>query len=316
MDKIASLQKRAKDVARQIFARLPLSRRVAHVMLVLAGVDLLLKALGRPLGAVFLLKGVTGLPDINGKPALEWFAEQSNKTVDGLTRRLPTNYLDQAAVKMRNSMGSKFGPDIMQDAIGTFLLKFISQKSYEHMHDGISLGEAIGYVATSIKNAAIAIQRSNKHENRNRSLDDTDDEGKATFNPADPRSLKDFATVDNGKPIWHMPQVKRILETKAHPDAPAFLDLLLEGHNQKEIVGDFRHKEVVVPSMLPHLKNNPISFSAWEYRTMPKIKDILQTALVDEDEDNASWAKRVEDKELYPAGVPKKFKGRPSDYLP
>lgn len=260
MDKIASLQKRAKDVARQIFARLPLSRRVAHVMLVLAGVDPLLKALGRSLGAVFLLKGVTGLPDVNGKPALEWFAEQSNKTVDGLTRRLPTNYLDQAAVKVRNTMGSKFGPDIMQDAIGTFLMKFISGKAFEHMHDGISLNEAMGYVAMSIKNQAISLQRSNKHENRNKSIDETDDEGKAMYNPSDPKALINHG----GAPWWEAPKFKRILETKVHPDAPLYLDLLSQGYQAKEIV----------EGMLPHYDS---SYAYWMDKVTKKIRNVLDS---------------------------------------
>lgn len=271
MDRTSSLYKRAADLTRRLFASQPFYVRLARVFEILAGGDPLLQALGRSLGAVFLLRGVKDLPPVNGKPALEWLAAQPRTDVNTLTRRLPSNYLDDFAAKLRRSIYAKFGESVGGEAFSAWLIRFVISGGYETMHEGLSLQQAGGFVFGAIKNQALNLIKRDRHERTQQSLDEMNDDGdRHRLDPKDPNSVKDFLEED---PLWKSPQVRRILEQKAHPDAPLFLDLLMQGYTQNEIVGDWRKNR---PSMLPHVQQKPITPQAWEYRTMPKILDILK----------------------------------------
>lgn len=236
MDRLASLQKRAADTQRRLFASLPFYVRLAYVFARLA--NLPLQSLGRTLGAVFIVKKVEGLPDVKGQPALEWGAA-FGADINKITRMLPPNYLEAwVANEVRNRLMAKFkNEDLVADAISGWLLRFVVNGGMKNMDEGMPLTSARNYVLTGIQNESLnQIKKRNRH--REDSMNETDDDGRATMQIDDPKALRSLVKED--RHLWKFPRVRRILEQDAHPDAPLFLDLLMDGYTVNEIVGDWR----------------------------------------------------------------------------
>lgn len=268
MNQLSTLQKRAGTVSRAIFASLPLRFRILVAFERLA--DLPLKSLGRALGAVFILKGTKDLPDIKGEPALN-LNEKAKGNINALTRMLPSDYLESFALEIKRMLMAKFkNEDLVSEGISRWLMRFVALGGWKGMQENLPLKQIKSYVTTSITREIINKIKGDKHEREQSSLDERDDNGRSTMNPSDPKSVKDFLEE---QPLWKAPRVRRLLEQKAHPDAPMYLDLLMEGYTTREIVGDHR---VDLPSMLPHVKQKPVTPQAWEHRTMPKIVDVLR----------------------------------------
>lgn len=259
MNKLANLQKRAAVVSRALFASLPFHRRLAIVLAALVDTDL--QALGRALGTVFIHKKVQGLPDINGKPALETPAN-----------RVPPNYLHDFAANIRQILRSKsHSEDVADLTIANWLYRFVAEGGWQKMEEGRSLSEVRSYILNSLINQEKdELRRQKKNQMRNPSLDVTNEEGHATFEPSDPEATKKF--YEHIQP-HSLPRVRRVLEQKVHPDAPLFLDLLLEGHRATDIVGD---PTTGRPTMLPHLKDKPLSYRNWKKTYEPKIYHVLR----------------------------------------
>lgn len=276
MERLASLQKRASDLRRTLFASQSLSVRIAAVYFTLiTGSDSnpLLESIGRGLGAVFILKGVTGLPDVRGKSAQEFLESlpEPKRDVNSLIARLPPHYLDSFAVKIRNAITSKFkSEDLAKRAISQWLPRFILG-GWKGMHEGVAINAAASYIMSSIQREGMNVIRHDRGHKYDRSLDEQDEEGHTMLNLADPHpSALDLLESHRDRPVWESPKVRRILETKVHPDAPKFLDLRLEGKGIKEITGDPKHG---VPGMLPHYDK---SYEHWQFHVMPKIFSVLK----------------------------------------
>jgi hypothetical protein len=271
MVKISALQKRAAFLGRALFASLPPSVRLAYVFSILAGTDV--RSLGRTLGVVFIEKEVHGLPDISsGKyagPALDFPVKQLRAEGKDPSRFLPPNYLEGFAESLQELLHRKYhNDDAVDRAISAWLFTFILDNKWEQMRSGISLTEARSFVLRSLENATINQLRGDKRQHRDISIDRTDEEGTPLFTPDDPKALRHM--LEGRGHIWNDPHIKRELETGAHPDAPLWLDLLMQGYTSNEILGDPRKD---LPSMLPHYKAVP---QLWGYRILPKILRVFQ----------------------------------------
>lgn len=268
MNRISALIARAGEVRRKAFQAQPFSTRVAHVMVMLAGLDPLLSTLGRSLGAVFILKKTEGLPDVHGQPALAWVETLSDKDVNAITRKLPPNYLDNFAQKLKQNATAQFGMQAGTDALVGWLTRFI-MGGWKHMQENQPIDRILKYCMLGVKNEALNGWKADKNRRKDISINDDGDDDRRPVDPGDPSSMKDFLEES---PMWKMPRVRKILEQKVHPDAPLFLDLLFEGHSMKDIVGD---KASGRESMLPHVKQQPMAYYNWMKTYNPKIVDVL-----------------------------------------
>lgn len=273
MTRLAHLQAQALRLTRHLFASLSFQDKMARVLEVLANTDL--KALGRSLGVIFIKKRVEGLPDIHGKPALEFpVAELEAKHKDP-SRLLPSNYLEDFAGVVRGALLNRFhNQQLVETGISNWLFRFIVSGGWHTMHEGVNLSGLKGYIISGIENEIKNEVIKGKRKKRDMdSLDIQDDEGKLLHNPNDPKAP---ATFFERLSPHEMPKVRKELEHKVHPDAPLYLDLLLEGYTVKEIVGD---PEEGKPPMLPHMRQHPIGYNNWKKTYEPKIRDIMLRVL-------------------------------------
>lgn len=234
-------------------------RRLAVVWLRLGGLPE--QALGRTLGAVFLIKGVRGLPDANGNPAEEVSLDGG---VQAVIRRLPLNYLEDRAegIYRKLKAWTSLPDDVLDETVSRWLLRFVVLDGMRHMEEGLSLSSAVAYVVFGLRNEALNQWKKYKREREYGSVE----EGDADL-VADPEALRRVVK----RPVWEAPAVRRQLE-KVHPDVPLFLDLLMEGYPAKHIVmgepgGD--------GSMLPHFKERPMTYPGWHQGRLPQIIRIL-----------------------------------------
>lgn len=269
MLRLASTQKQAVLLTRRIFASLSFHERLAHVLSVLAGTDL--KALGRSLGVIFIKKRTQGLPDIHGKPALEFPVEELEAKHKDPSRLLPPNYLEDFAAMLRGLLLHKFNNTQLVDVgISNWLFRFVVAGGWHTMHEGANLSSLKGYILGSIENEIKNEIKGGKRKKRDMgSLDVVNDEGDLLHHPSDPTAPAKF--YENLGP-QDMPKVRKELEHKVHPDAPLYLDLLMEGYTVVEILGD---PEKGVPPMLPHMRSNPIGYKNWKKTYEPKIRDVM-----------------------------------------
>jgi hypothetical protein len=276
MNRLASLQKRAADVCRALFRAQPQQVRTACVYIMLrTGAEMprsLRVLLSQGLGAVFILKGVRGLPPVHGKSAEEFLAtipESKRKPFD-MMNKLPPDYLSAVASSIWNNIVGKLRGSTAEQVISNMLPRFLDNK-WSNMHDGLTLQQAISYTLTALDNRFKDERRHENSQHIDYSFDETNDEGDAKHvDPMDPNAMKNF--IEEETRLWHLPRVRHVLETKVHPDAAIFLDLLSEGYTMKEIVGDAK---TGVPSMLPHVKEKPMVYYNWLKTYNPKIVETI-----------------------------------------
>lgn len=263
MHKLAHLQKRARRVVRGLFAGLPFQVRVRFVY---ANLSMDVQALGRSLATIFIKKQVKGLPDIRpGVPALSWPSGTP----------LPPGYLQDYAQYLKNSMLQKFyhNEQLVEEGLSRFLLRFVVEKHWERMEEGINFSQAKSYVFRALYNEISLELKSRKHDKAMRSIDIPEEEGENRGHHVeltDPHALDSF--YHNLSPS-DLPKVRKVLEREVHPDAPLYLDLLLEGYNAAEIFGD---PEQGKPPMLPHARQHQINYKNWKKTYEPKIREVLQ----------------------------------------
>ncbi len=276
---LSNTQRRAARITRSLFASLPFAVRLAFAFSVLAGTDIM--ALGRALGVILIKKGVTGLPDVHGKPALEFPVAELEAQHKDPSRLIPRDYLQHFSADLRLHLISKFHSEQLVDVvISNWLFRFIVEGGWKNMHEGISLSQARSYVMASLDAEALNEIKKGKSKKRDMgSLDISDESGKALINPADPEAPTKFY---ENLPISEMPKVRKILEEKAHPDAPLYLDLLLEGYSSAEILGFEGGKQIREP-MLPHMRDKNLNqpYKTWKTHVEPKIRKVLQKAMSD-----------------------------------
>lgn len=273
MFRVSDTQDRSARIARAIFASLPFPVRLAYVFSVLANTDL--KALGRALGVIFIKKKIQGLPDIHGKPALEFPVEQLESQHKDPSKYLPTDYLHDFSQRVRQEMLSKFKSDDLVDVIiSNWLFRFIVRGGWRTLREGDNFSTVLNHTMVSMKNEGIN-ELKKRDRSRGKSIDQTDEEGRPTLVLKDPH--ENAEEVYENLPMSDIPKVRKILEDRVHPDAPRYLDLLLEGWTASEILGFANGKENSREVMLPHLKERGLMapYKTWKTNYEPQIRRVL-----------------------------------------
>ena len=285
---IASLQKRAADVRRALFASLPLGVRRVYAFSVLADTDL--AAIGRTLGLIFIRKKVQGLPDIpsgpHAGPALDFPIDKLQKP----ERFLPITYLSGFAQSLGEMMRHKYGPDLAERAIDDWLFYFVVKNSWHNMREGEPLSVVRNYVLRAMEEHARRLRKRQdiKWWSGTKSIDDVPegDEGRGPSHEIADPAAED--AILHGIPAYQRSKIRHKLE-HIHPDAPLYLDLLMAGYKDKEIVLGLNADErlpdgTVVPagkSLLPHLREKPMGYFNWQKTYRSKIRDLLAEELED-----------------------------------
>ncbi len=271
MDRVALLH-HARDLQRRIWASLPLGFRLVAVLERLA-VDSI-TAFGQVLYAEFLLRGVKGLPDIDGMPALDWLAANPDLAKDKrkITARLAREgdfsrkAKDFASRTYRFLMAKFHNPALVEESMQSFLVRFISGAA-EGMTEGSDLKRAEGYATEGVKREVLnAITRQNRQRGREQSIFMEDDDEEVAIDISDPKAFKDIESIF---PEWHDPRVKRDLAAIA-PWVPTYLDLAAKGYTDDEIFG--------FSASQPYsgmLKSELAEHMGWEFVPRPGSKEPL-----------------------------------------
>jgi hypothetical protein len=259
----ARLVEAASSLRRRIWASLPWRLRLAEFLSRLAVSPI--ETFGKVIYAEFLSNEVQGMPDIHGKPASEF--DTSRKP---LANRLPTGYGQDFGKKAYLMLMAKFHqPTMVEDILSSFMLRFIESGS-KGIKPGSTLREAQNYVLVGVNREGLNYIRSQK---RRQEVPDVyvSDEGEKPL---------DFGIFDEGPEANHLerilsriaPQLRHI-----HPDAPLYVKLSLEGHTDREIIGDPKRG---VPSMLSHplsSQGKPLDDRFWNAVYKPKIFEVLKS---------------------------------------
>ncbi len=230
---------------------------------------------GRAIYAEFLKRRITGMPEINGRPAEEF---DITRNPSRLADRLPKNYGAEFGEKcFRTLMGKFRNPQLVDNILDSFYERFLMSGA-SHLHEGAHLHQVESYVISGLINQGL-----NMIKSRSREISDHDDEGDSYdfTDVEDPHALEQFERdplkhIDIEDVLHKLPQLSSQLR-RIHPDAEEFIRLLLEGHSKLDIVGDYRKNR---PSMLPHVKENPMTYQNWNSNIEPKIYKVIQQAFI------------------------------------
>ena len=238
MDIIADLIARAADLQRRIYASLPFEHRLADLFTKLA-VDSI-EALGKSLGAEFLARGVTGMPD----PGTSWNPHARHPELT-----LPAGYLREFASATYRLLLAKFqDPSVVDDAVQRYLLKLTTTRRIKP----VPLKSAESYVRYGLVQEALDLLRQRRQ--RALSLDlSVEDDGLALADLIDdPKALLEMQRELSPR-VWKLWMT--YLAQRLHEDVPEYLGLSMQGFTDLEIIGDPRRKGL--PGMLTHYKPPP-----------------------------------------------------------
>ena len=267
MDRVASLRFAARELRASIFRSLPWGVRLAHVWTVLSSVGI---PFGQAVGAVFLMRGVEGMPD----PGPKW-NPNARKPAD----TLPRGYFGDWGKKVELTTLRKVrDADLVDDAMLTVMSKLLLKP--ETIREGVSVSEAQSFVLRGVMNAALDLVR---EQNRRREVSlfdvDDDDDRSGVIDLDDPRAAEKFEDL-----FKHL-DLRRVKQDLARllPWAPDYLDMLMEGYEDMEIIGDpSKGRESLLAKRLhlPNLTNLdgvPMSMGMWSKPNgyKDKIKKIL-----------------------------------------
>jgi len=268
MDRQGRLKIGAQALRVSIFCDLPWGYRVAHALTVLASQTT--NVFGRILGSVFLQRAVEGMAD----PGPHW-----DPSARDPSRTLPTNYYADFGGKVFRIMSGKFrDPSLVEETMVEVMTKFAMHPELVQKGTGRSRAEALVIEATknTLRNRIKAEQR-RPHE----SLFDTDQDGQErTLDLDDPHAAEKFEDFFNAQ------DMRGIRRDLAHimDWAPGYLDMVLEGYDDTEIIGDpVRGKPSLLAQRL-HAGNYlmtrtgvPLSLGSWSkpggYKQ--KIRDVV-----------------------------------------
>jgi hypothetical protein len=262
MDRIATLILASQNLARRLYASLPWGLRVADLFLRLAADST--EAFGRMIFAEFLLRGVTEMPD----PGPRW-NPKSSKPAD----TLPRGYGQDFASRVYKTLIGKFrDPELAENAMVEFMIRFTLQGGSKGLRDKCPLKEAQGYVMTGVVRQGInVVNDKTKQRHREKSITQEDADGEETnLDISDPHAFEDIAELI---PEHQLKSLLRELSQKVHPDAGLYVKYLTEGYNEKEIVGDPAHG---LQGKLPNYSSSPQN---WNQKVKPKILDFFKRQL-------------------------------------
>jgi hypothetical protein len=269
------VQKTASELRRRLWAAQPSLVKFAAFWHTIFAASSEYGHYGLTIAAMFLVAGVHGMPHIKSKDpsypsdpvefmkkfnelhgSKDWKAK-----VNMVLALLPNNYgLDIAGKMYNEAIAVARNPTLAGDAVAKLWMtlwngdgKHIKPESYD---------SAIRYLKNGIKNTLITELKRRKKDVY---IDDPE-KGPEMIAPSDPMQHKYHAIVEREIKNPHV----RAELAKIHPDAPRFVELVLEGHsNDKEIIGDPKKG---IPSMLPTYNK---TYENWKAFIMPKIQKVL-----------------------------------------
>lgn len=258
MERIAKLVLAAAEARRKIWASLPFGTRLAEFMVHLASSTT--DAFGKIMYAEFLSAGVTGMPDINGKPASEF--DMARKP---LANRLPNGYGRDFGKKVfLILMGKLHNPEKVEELMQEIATSFLEQK---HIKPGETLAYAQNYVLRAVQNRALNLMRF-KHEISDITGQPDDEDEHSVY---DVTPSYDEATIEKLFNERMLPKVRSKLHA-IHPDAERYVRLsLVDGYKDREIIGDPKNG---VPTMLDHAQG--MTERNWNSHIKPKIFKVLK----------------------------------------
>jgi hypothetical protein len=227
------------------------------------------EAFGSAVYAEFLKHGVTGMPDINGRPASEFDPKG----------RLPYRYGAEFGSKIYKMLLARFrNPALVEDSMSSFMYRFLKPGgAASQIQPGTSLKVAENLILKSVTNETLnnIKAQGRRRENSLVHQDDGDDV------VVDINDMEAMPNMDR-ELLRHefnkkLPKIRHKLEA-IHPSAPQYIELALtRGLDDKEIVGSPRDG---IPSMLDHPFSNsgaPLSPQSWDATYKPKILAVLKT---------------------------------------
>lgn len=273
MDRVASLLKSAQELRRRLFAALPKGVRLAALMMVLA--DENAAGWGKFFYAIFLTKGVKGMPDIRGKDALEWFAAlpPAKQELRKLTEILPSGYGSQFGHKIyKFALMIAKRPDKVDDELQS-LAEYVLKNNLGGLQEGSPLSKAENYIIHAVQNRTYNIlTRQKREQQRNESMSPPDDDDKQTKQYTDRVQQELHDQRLELHELLESPKTHLVLN-RVHPDAMTFIEKFLEGYEVKEIVGNPKHGE---PGLLPHFNRSEQAGFNFIKTYIPKIYAALQ----------------------------------------
>jgi hypothetical protein len=262
MDRTASLLHQAAELRRRIFSALPWGVRFSAVFMQLASDTGWFNAWGKAIGALFLNAGVPDMPD----PGPQWEKHPGN------AKGLPNGYMaDFMASVFRVAKAEAQGnPALAEEAISLWFARAMDGKIKLRPEP---LATVKSYVMDGCKRQAkyLRIQKV-RDEARSHSLQDTDedlDKG-VSLDLADPKTLDDphnlslleqVLNFQHDEPhLWK--GLLDYLSRHVHEDAGQYFQLLLEGYDKNEIIGQPSagtkpDGSLKLPGMLTHYKPKP-----------------------------------------------------------
>lgn len=253
MDRLAALLVTAEELRGATFRALPWAYRVAHVVRVMVGTGTG-DVFGRYVGALFLTSGVEGMPD----PGPKW-----DPTARDPVRTLPVNYYRDFGDKAVRILTRKFGDfSVVEDALMNAMSLVAAKKV--RIQEGTARSRAEAYVMTTLVNEAKRIMRERyRMPQESLTRDETDDI---------PFELEDTDALDEYERMFSVSDMKAIRQAlgRVAPWAPMYLDMVLEGYDDAEIIGDpirnrpsLLARRLGVGDYLPTTKGLPMSVGSW-----------------------------------------------------
>lgn len=252
MHKLAA---RATSLSRAIFASLPWGYRVAHLFEKLA-IDTQ-EAFGRFAYAEFLKAGVEGLPEINGKPALDFRSKvQGPRGAD----KLPRGYGKKFGSKVwRIALSKLRSPEVVEDAIAKVMMKLVQNKM--KVQEGAPLATAESFIITSVINAGKDIIKRKRFEKP--TLTQQEDGEYKQLDITDPSA---FQKLNDLIPRTEMRRIMQELK-RVHDKAPEWVEAQLEGLTNTELAAQWG-------TSIPYI-------TKWTQRYVPDIKKVFYKHLKD-----------------------------------
>jgi hypothetical protein len=262
MDRISHLINIAGTTRRKIWGSLPFSLRVADFFSRLAVTTT--AAFGKTIYSEFLAKGIVkDMPDIYGKPASEF--DTSRKPI---ANYLPSGYGLAFGKKVFGTLMSKwkFTADITEQLMLDYLVGFLDKGS-EGLEADWDREHAENYVLWKLNK-----NFQNHYRVKKEVSDIYFSQGKEKK-----REIPVFDEETAERELKRaLPKLQSRLEM-VHPDAALYLKLaIIDGHTDREIIGDVAHG---VPSLLPtpySLLGRPLNEKSWSVSFKPKILEILK----------------------------------------
>lgn len=252
MDRLASLRLAARELRASIFRSLPWGTRVAHLFMVLASSTT--DAFGRAFFDVFRKRGVVGLDDAD-------------------PRSFGSSLYRAMFARFRND-------ELVEDSMVDVLMKFTKNPSL--IDEGSTFARVSGLIKLAVANQILTkLKSESRLRKKHKSLFDTDEDGEEVgLDFDDPKSLDKYKEVN-----LDLPRIRRDV-SRILPWAPKYVDMILEGYNDAEIIGDpakgqpslLAEKLRLDTKFLPNPSGQPMTIGMWSkpggYKD--KIRDVMR----------------------------------------